>query len=151
MITETQVTLGQERTRRSGTHDGGRRGFVSMSKFFRIDNEQSVNVLELNLPDQIDTAEFDTLNESLLDLVQKKSASSAGEGASWVIDLARVSYMGSAMLGMIVNLRQQIRSIGGELVLCGLSPRLLGIFRTCCMERLFTIVRTRADAMKMAV
>jgi anti-anti-sigma factor len=65
--------------------------------------------------------------------------------------MSRVNYMGSAMLGLVVNLRQQIRNASGELVLCGLSPRLLGIFRTCCMERLFTIVRTRADAIKMAV
>jgi len=116
-----------------------------MSKFFRIQQDRSANVLELDLPDQIDTAEFDRLNESLLTLLDGKT------GANWIIDLSRVNYMGSAMLGLIVNVRQQIKNIRGDLVLCGLSPRLTGIFRTCCMERLFTIVRTRADALKMAV
>ena len=115
-----------------------------MSKFFRIHNDRSVNVLELELPDQIDTAEFDQINDSLLGELHDKS------GGNWVLDLSRVNYMGSAMLGLIVNVRQQIKNIRGDLVLCGLSPRLLSIFRTCCMERLFTIVRTRADALKMA-
>jgi anti-anti-sigma factor len=114
-----------------------------MSKFFRIHNHGSINVLELELPDQIDSAEFDRLNESLLGTLE----STAG---TWIIDLSRVSYMGSAMLGLIINLRQQINNMRGTLVLCGLSQRLVGIFRTCCMERLFTIARTRDDAFKLA-
>src|SRR5262247_1897063 len=108
MVTETQVTLFEEpHSRKGGATDdtGRRRGFVGMSKYFRVHNDRSINVLELHLPDQIDTAEFDTLNQSLLDVIQDRSQK-AGDGASWVIDLARVSYMGSAMLGMIVNLRQ---------------------------------------------
>ena len=137
MLSNLQVRL-YEQDRRV------RRGSVRMSKFYRIHNERSASVLELDLPDQIDTAEFDRLNESLLGELEGKPA------GNWIIDLSHVNYMGSAMLGLIVNLRQQIKNIQGQLVLCGLSPRLLGIFRTCCMERLFTIVRTREEALKMS-
>jgi anti-anti-sigma factor len=56
--------------------------------------------------------------------------------------------MGSAMLGLIVNVRQQVKTAGGKLALCNMSPRLAEIFRMCSMERLFTITRTRADAIK---
>src|SRR5438477_2624784 len=122
MLSNLQVRL-YEQDRRV------RRGSVRMSKFYRIHNERSASVLELDLPDQIDTAEFDRLNESLLGELEGKPA------GNWIIDLSNVNYMGSAMLGLIVNLRQQIKNIQGQLVLCGLSPRLLGIFRTCCMER----------------
>jgi anti-anti-sigma factor len=55
--------------------------------------------------------------------------------------------MASAMLGMLVNMRQQIKASGGHLVLCNLSKPLIGIFKTCCMERLFTIVKDRAAAL----
>jgi anti-anti-sigma regulatory factor len=48
----------------------------------------------------------------------------------------------------MVNLRQQIKSAGGKLVLCSLPPSLMQIFRTCCMERLFVIAKTRDDAFK---
>jgi hypothetical protein len=34
-------------------------------------------------------------------------------------------------------------------VLCGLSPRLLQIFHTCCLERLFTIVKTCDEARRL--
>ena len=68
----------------------------------------------------------------------------------WVIDLSQLSYMGSAALGLLVNLRQQIKQSGGRLVLCGLSPQLVHIFNTCCMERLFRIVKSRADAVSAA-
>jgi len=50
---------------------------------------------------------------------------------------------------LMVNVRQTIKSAGGKLVLCGMSERLTRVFHACCMERLFTITRTRADAMKM--
>jgi len=121
-----------------------------MSKYFRIESDNdrpsaaAVHVLALELPDHVDTAEFDRINESVLGALEGKTR------GHWVVDLAGVNYMGSAMLGLIVNIRQQIKNLQGQLVLCGLSPRLLQIFRTCCMERLFTITRTRDDALRMS-
>jgi anti-anti-sigma factor len=108
--------------------------------FFQMTSEGAINVLELTLPHTIDTAAFEHLNAGLSQLVIDRKA------APWVLDLSRVSYMGSSALGLMVNLRQLIKSTGGQLVLCGLSPRLEHIFHTCCLERLFTIVKTREDA-----
>jgi anti-anti-sigma factor len=100
------------------------------------------NVVELRLPESLDSIEFDKLNESILKLLQGRTKQ------KWVIDLAAVSYMGSAMLGMLVNVRQQVKAGGGQLMLCGLSRPLANIFRTCCMERLFTIVKDRRAALE---
>jgi len=109
---------------------------------FRISTSESVNVLELTLPSVIDGADFDNLNESVLDAIQAAAAQ------PWVLDLSGVLYVGSAMLGMMINVRQRIKEAEGRLVLCGLSARLNEIFHACCMERLFTITRSRADALK---
>ena len=111
---------------------------------YRISRVGTVNVVDLTLPDTLDIQEFDRLNDSILALVRAEP-----EG-QWVLDLSRLSYMGSAALGLMVNLRQQIKQSGGRLVLCGMSPQLLHIFKTCCMERLFKIVKTRADAVAAA-
>ena len=111
---------------------------------YRVSKAGAVNVVDLTLPHTLDIHEFDRLNESILALVRGEP-----EG-QWVLDLARLSYMGSAALGLMVNLRQQIKQSGGTLVLCGLSPQLLQIFKTCCMERLFKIVKSRADAIAEA-
>ncbi len=103
-----------------------------------------MQVLALTLPETIDAVEFDRLNESLL------RALDAATGTRWVLDLSDVTYMGSAVLGLMVNIRQQIKQRGGKLVLCGMSDRLVQIFRTCSLERLFTITKTRPEAMKAA-
>ena len=42
------------------------------------------------------------------------------------------SYMGSAVLGLMVNIRQVVMKGHGKVVLCGMSDRLMRIFETCC-------------------
>jgi anti-anti-sigma factor len=110
------------------------------TEFVKFHPGADANIVELQLPISLESAEFDRLNEALLALLKDRPQQ------KWVIDLAAVTYMGSAMLGMLVNVRQQIKAGGGRLLLCGLSKPLMGIFKTCCMERLFTIVKDRQAA-----
>jgi anti-sigma B factor antagonist len=111
---------------------------------FRLTAEGPVKVLELSLPTSIDSSEFDRLNESVLEALRDEP------GAGWVLDLSAVAYMGSAVLGLMVNIRQVVRQAQGTLVLCGMSDRLMRIFETCCMERLFKIVPGRPEALRFA-
>ncbi|HEV2295871.1 MAG TPA: STAS domain-containing protein [Tepidisphaeraceae bacterium] len=111
---------------------------------FHLTEDGPVRVLELVLPTSIDSSEFDRLNESLLDTLGKEP------GAGWVLDLTRVAYMGSAVLGLMVNMRQVVMKAQGKLVLCGMNDRLMRIFETCCMERLFKIVPARPEAVRLA-
>jgi anti-anti-sigma factor len=113
-------------------------------ELFRLTRSGSVNLIELFLPVGLDIDEFDRLNESVLALI------AAEPGGGWVMDLSKLDYMGSASLGLMVNVRQRVKEGKGRLVLCGLSPRLLQVFKTCCMERLFKIVRTREEAVGYA-
>ena len=115
-----------------------------MADFIRVHTDHSVNIVEMTLPEYIDTSEFDRLNESLLNLFDGKRPK------HWVVDLTTVNYMGSARRGMMVNFRQRVLSGKGKMVLCGVNPRLLEIIRTCCMDRLFPIAKTRAEAIKQA-
>lgn len=120
------------------------RVYMSTS-LYRLSKSGTVNVVDLTLPNSLDIDEFDRLNEGILELIRGEP-----EG-QWVLDLSQVAYLGSAALGLLVNLRQQIKQSGGRLVLCGLSPQLLHIFKTCCMERLFRITKTRKDAVAAAM
>ena len=117
------------------------------SDLFTISKDGPVNVVVLTLAEVPDNSDLDRLNESLLGTLSGPSGSAGG---SWVIDLSNLSYAGSAVLGLLVNFRQRVRQAGGRLVLCGLSPRLLQIFRTCSLERLFRITVTRPDAVSAA-
>jgi anti-sigma B factor antagonist len=112
-------------------------------ELFQIEDEGSTRILALTLPAVIDAEIFDKLNESIT------SAIAGSPHASWVLDLSNVAYMGSSMLGLMVNARQTIKAAGGKLVLCGMSDRLMRVFQACCMERLFTITRSRAEAVRV--
>lgn len=113
-------------------------------ELYRLTRAGAINVIELFLPVGLDIDEFDRLNEAVLAMI------AADPGGGWVMDLSKLDYMGSAALGLMVNVRQRVKEGKGRLVLCGLSPRLVQVFKTCCMERLFKIVRTRDEAISHA-
>jgi anti-anti-sigma factor len=112
------------------------------TELLKVSNLQSVNVVELFLPDDLDSAEFDRLNEGLASVFTDQP------NARWILDLAEVQYMGSAALGLMVNIRHRVKTMEGRLALCHMSTRLHQIFKACCLERLFTITRSRDDAVK---
>jgi anti-anti-sigma factor len=115
---------------------------MTTREFVQLSTIGSVNVIELWLPEELDSEEFDRLNESL------QRATAGKRNGKWVLDLSAVDYMGSSVLGMMINIRQHIKSGGGKLALSGLTPRMAQIFRTCCLEKLFEIYRTRDEAAK---
>src|SRR5437764_11203712 len=114
------------------------------NRHLKVVQDQGVHVMELTLPLVVDPADFDKLNEAIGD-----ATDSAG-GERWVLDLRHVEYVGSALLGLLVNLRQRIKSAGGRLVLCGLSDQVTKALQTCSLHSLFTIAGQRAEAVKSA-
>jgi anti-anti-sigma factor len=110
--------------------------------FFRLKSEPSLTVIELLLPETLDGLEFDRFSDDLWTVLDAKPAH------LWILDLGGVQYMGSAVLGLMVNIRQRVKDSRGQLVMCNMTSRLLSVFRTCSLERLFTIVKTRNDAIR---
>src|SRR4051812_6375750 len=92
---------------------------------YRHNEEGGVHIVQLILPMQTDHTEFDKLNDTIGDLLEKTAAD------RWVIDLTEVDYIGSALLGLLVNLRQRIKAGGGTLILCGLSDHVTKALKTC--------------------
>ncbi len=110
--------------------------------FVKVSTLKSVEIIDLWLPETLDSEEFDRLNTSLLGVLDAKI-----DGA-WLLDLSAVDYMGSSVLGLMINIRQHIKAGGGKLAISGLTPRLTQIFRTCCLEKLFVICRTREEGLR---
>jgi anti-anti-sigma factor len=100
-------------------------------------------LVELVLPDDLDSAEFDRLNARIDEVFVNQP------NPRFILDLSATRYMGSAMLGLMVNIRHRVKTMNGKLTLCGLSAPLQGVFKACCLEKLFTITRTRDDALKL--
>jgi anti-anti-sigma factor len=102
----------------------------------------TAHVLALRVPEGVSSEDFDPLNQQILSVL---AIAPAGR---WVLDLTDALYAGSSLLGMLVNVRQRLMAGGGQIVLCGLSPRLRHVVQTCSLDRLFTMVKTRADALR---
>ena len=115
-----------------------------MEQLFQTTTVDAVRVIRLELPEALDSGEFDRLNDAVLTEVAQRP------GDSWVVDLSVIHYASSSLLGLMVNIRQRVKQSGGRLVLCGLSDTLMQIFRTCSLERLFVIRRTVTEAVDRA-
>ena len=102
-----------------------------------------VQVLELTVPRNVDMYEFDRVNEEIARVTADDPA------GRWILDMSGSDYIGSAILGVLVNVRQRIRGGGGHLAVCCLSGALVHAMRTCSLYNLFTVAETRADAMRL--
>jgi anti-anti-sigma factor len=116
-----------------------------VERLYVVTRADSVNVLEMLLPDTLDAVVFDRLNEAMHGIIDSRP------GERWVLDLSQVTYTGSATLGLIVNIRQFARQAGATIVLCGMPRPLVEIFQACSLERLFIICRTRQEAIERAI
>jgi stage II sporulation protein AA (anti-sigma F factor antagonist) len=111
------------------------------STLYSLARDLDIRVLELKLPIQLDVITFDDLNTDLVGMIE----ASPGD---FIIDLAQTDYVGSAVLGLLVNIRSRVKRTGGRLVLCNLSSRIKEIFRVGALESLFTITSTRSEAVE---
>jgi anti-anti-sigma factor len=114
------------------------------NELFTVREDDPVHIIELRLPGVLDNEDLDRLSDSLIQLLE------ANPSDLWIVDMTGVTYAGSAILGMLVNMRQIVKRAKGKLVLHGMSERLIGIFRTCCLIELFTIARTYSEARRAA-
>lgn len=109
---------------------------------FCIIPQGNVHRLELNVPDHFESLEFDALNHELAEAINR-----IGQ-ARWVLDMSQVHYAGSALLGLLINLRTRIRRSNGQLVICCMEEMIQRVLRAGSMERLFTITSTFEEALK---
>ena len=64
-----------------------------------------------------------------------------------LLDMARVEYMSSAGISMLVQLREACTKAGGSLALSGLASPIASVLKTTKVDRLFTITKDRDKAL----
>jgi anti-anti-sigma factor len=65
-----------------------------------------------------------------------------------VLDCTKVQFVASSMLGVLVALQRKVAQIGGRLVLCGVRPELMTIFRMMRLHKSLPIADDEAQALK---
>ncbi len=64
-----------------------------------------------------------------------------------VLDFSKVRFLASHALGILLTLRKKSRDIKGTLVLCGLRPDLMKVFKITSLDKIFTILPDDAAAL----
>jgi anti-anti-sigma factor len=116
---------------------------VSISPYFKLVESQSpsVTVIEFNLAPDLDTTVFNDITRDLID------AWPIAPGRSVVVDMTNVRYLGSVMLGLLVNIRQRVKSGRGTLIVAATPSPLLKVIRIANLDRLIQLADSRDEAL----
>ena len=100
-------------------------------------------VIMFRLGLDVDVESFNDITASLIDAWPIKS------GRHVIVDLSQSRYMGSVLLGLVINIRSRTRAGGGKLIVVGASPRLIEVFRSANLDRLIELAPHRTDAVAL--
>jgi anti-sigma B factor antagonist len=70
----------------------------------------------------------------------------AAHAGRLVVDLAEVTLISSAGLGMLIQLKRECDGAKGKLAICGVSEEIMGLFKLTNLHRMFTIKPDLAQA-----
>ena len=115
-----------------------------LSKPFKLESSGDVGVVELLDRALVEAASLQQLGVELRRLIAK------GNHHLLIIDFANVQFLGSAALGVLVSLRQEMEYQKGRIEVCGLRKELLQVLRFSQLDRLFTLHENREAALKAA-
>jgi anti-anti-sigma factor len=101
-----------------------------------LDNELMIVTMRGRLMDKNDTlAMMEEISENLLD-----------GNNQMIIDLAKLEYMNSTGLNVMIGLLTKSRNDGGEAIICNVSKSVDALFVMTKLNTVFTVVPTREDA-----
>ncbi|GDY14563.1 hypothetical protein LBMAG53_34410 [Planctomycetota bacterium] len=81
----------------------------------------------------LDAAAINSLGEGLNQLLDRYPK------ISLVLDLSEVGYLSSAVLGKLVALHKQVKTLKGRMALAGMKPAILPLFKVTNLDKVFEI------------
>ena len=112
-----------------------------MANPFTVERSQSGDLTILSLEGFLDAhtaPEFEATVEKALE-----------EGhVRLIVDGSGLTYISSAGLGVFMGFIEEIREEGGDIKVCGLSPKVHEVFALLGFEELFDIVGTQDEAVE---
>lgn len=99
---------------------------------FSVHLEVKRDVLCIRLSGELDHHTAEELRAKVTDMIEKHRTHHI------VLNLAELSFMDSSGLGVILGRYKHVKSLGGEMVVCAISPPVKRLFE---MSGLFKIIR----------
>ena len=108
-----------------------------------IQNLEECTVVEFQTASLTDGAELETIGRTLYDLVDKE------DRRRIVLDMDRVQFVSSQFVGVVMVLHKKLSTRpNGCLVLCNLGPALRELLKITRLDRVLTVTKTPAEAIK---
>ena len=117
------------------TEAGGVQGRLSVSVKADV---HVVHFLDRKILDETNIIE---LANQLFDLVDKN------KGIKLLLNFNNVQYLSSTVLGKLITLRTRVDEDRGRLVLCGIRPQILEVFKITKLTKIFDIVEDEATGL----
>lgn len=106
----------------------------------QINESRENDVLMLGPVGHLDTRTQGDFEKVVLEKLQ------AGD-RRFVIDMVEVEYLASAGLRVLLMLAKKLKSIEGQMVICGMNEHVLEVFNVAGFSSFFTITPTREEAL----
>ena len=107
--------------------------------FYQLESVEGVSVVTLAVDNFLhgDNEKFMSSFDGLLNEGHKKI----------ILDLSTTVYVSSLILASLVYIQKKAKDSGGDLIFCEVKNRVLEIIQVTNLDKVFTIVPTRAEAM----
>jgi anti-sigma B factor antagonist len=108
-----------------------------------INPYKSCVVVEIVTPSLQDQAELAALGADLYRLVDEQ------DNRRLVVDFGQVKFISSQAIGILAQLHKKTAALkGGLLILCNLSPTMLGLLKIVRLDKVIAITPTQEEALR---
>jgi len=107
-----------------------------------IDTIKNVTVAQILSANVLDAQQIDKIGKDLYKLADDEFIKRL------VLDMQNVKHLSSGALGMLINLQRKTETTKGQLIMCGMRPQILQIFKLTKLEKLFKFEKDRNEALK---
>jgi anti-anti-sigma factor len=108
-----------------------------------ITEVQGVTVAALRVASILDGPMIEGLKRQLFELVEEQNRQKL------VVDFHGVSFLASQMLGVLVSLHKKCEEIDGHLVLVGMKPSLMKVFKIMKLNKVLHFAKDESTAVSM--
>lgn len=105
-----------------------------------IKQEAHENVMVLALSGRLDTLNFQTLDNTIMELLQN-------DHKNFILDCQEMDYVSSSGLRILLKALKQVKASGGRLLICGLQTEIVKIFKISGFNNLFETFPGKTEAL----
>ena len=107
-----------------------------------ITTQDDVTVVSFNERSIGGVADVEAFSVQIIQLIEDKKPT------KMVIDFERVKFFSSQTLGLLLHIRNKLRTYGGDIVISGINPQLHRVFRITNIDKIFSFYDNIEDAVK---